>query len=119
MQAYAFVFTSIVLGAVGQVLMKLGAVKLHPAVFQTLPAKLSAMFTQPFIIAGLACYAISAVFWILGLERLPLSQAYPMVAAGYVIVFLLAVLFFKETVSLAKLGGLLMIVAGVVVLART
>lgn len=119
MQAYVFVLISIVLGAVGQVLMKLGATKLNPAESKTLVATLLKMFIQPFIIEGLICYALSAVFWIFGLQRLPLSQAYPMVAAGYVIVFILAVLLFKETISPAKIGGLLMIVLGVIVLAKS
>lgn len=119
MQAYVFVFSSILLGAVGQVLMKLGATKLNTAASASLMAKLLTMFTQPFIIEGLICYGLSAVCWIFGLTRLPLSSAYPMVAIGYVIVFILAVLLFKETVSLVKIGGLLMIVMGVIVLAKS
>ena len=53
MQAYLFVLISIVLGAVGQVLMKLGATKLNPADSKTLAATLLNMFMQPFIIEGL------------------------------------------------------------------
>ncbi|MBD0378920.1 EamA family transporter [Paenibacillus sedimenti] len=119
MQAYIFVFSSILLGAVGQVLMKLGATKLNMAAATSFFAKLLTMFTQPYIIAGLFCYGLSAVFWIFGLTRLQLSAAYPMVAAGYVIVFILAVFLFKETVSLVKIGGLLMIIMGVIVLAKS
>ncbi|OCT12052.1 hypothetical protein A8709_29810 [Paenibacillus pectinilyticus] len=119
MQAYIFVSSSIVLGAIGQVLMKLGATKLNTTASTTLFTKLLMMFTQPFIIEGLVCYGLSAIFWIFGLTRLPLSQAYPMVAIGYILVFILAVLIFKETVSLAKISGLMIIVVGVIVLAKS
>ncbi|MFC0213937.1 cation/cationic drug transporter [Paenibacillus chartarius] len=119
MQAYAFAFSSILLGAAGQVLMKLGTNKLGGEMMPSLVPMLRAMLTSPFIMAGLMCYGISAVLWIFTLSRLPLSQAYPLVAAGYVIVFVFSVFVLKETVTAAKLGAMLLIVAGVVVLAKS
>jgi multidrug transporter EmrE-like cation transporter len=118
MQAYVYVFSSIILGAVGQVLMKLGTTMLTEQEADTLVRKLLTLFLQPYVVGGLLCYGVSAVLWILALTRLQLSHAYPMVALGYVIVFILSVVLFKEAVTLHKLGGLILIVSGVLVLAR-
>ncbi|WP_159881725.1 DMT family transporter [Paenibacillus puerhi] len=118
MHAYLYVVMSVVLGAAGQVLMKLGTTKISVADAEGLLGKLIMMFTQPYILGGLACYGLSAVAWIFALSRLPLSQAYPMVAAGYVLVFVVSVLLFKEAVTLPKVGGMMLIVAGVIVLAK-
>lgn len=117
--SYLLVISSILLGAVGQVLMKLGTSKLGLMAEQPLLRKLMLIFSHPNILEGLLCYGLSAVFWIFGLSRLPLSQAYPMVAIGYVIVFILAVFLFKETVTVYKISGLLFIIIGVIFLAKT
>ena len=39
----------------------------------------------PFILAGLACYVVSVVVWVIGLSKVPVSIAYPMLSIGYVI----------------------------------
>lgn len=118
MQSYVYVFSSILLGAVGQVLMKLGTSRVSLIDAEGLIRKLLQLFLQPYIAGGLLCYGVSAVLWIFAISRMQLSQAYPMVALGYVIVFILSVMLFKEDVSVHKIGGLILIVSGVVVLAR-
>ncbi|MCP3776527.1 EamA family transporter [Paenibacillus sp. MZ04-78.2] len=118
MHAYFYVFSSVALGAVGQVLMKLGTNKVPLTSAEPLLRKLIMMFTQPYILGGLTCYALSAVLWIFALSRMQLSLAYPMVAAGYVIVFIISVLLFKEAITIQKVGGMMLIMAGVIVLAK-
>jgi multidrug transporter EmrE-like cation transporter len=41
--------------------------------------------TQWPIIGGLACYVLSVVVWIVGLSRVDVSIAYPMLSLGYVV----------------------------------
>ena len=41
--------------------------------------------TNPFILLGLLCYAISVVVWILVLSRVDVSFAYPMLSVGYIV----------------------------------
>ena len=40
---------------------------------------------EPHFIAGVACYVVSLIVWILGLSRVPVSVAYPLLSVGYVI----------------------------------
>ncbi|WP_153100427.1 SMR family transporter [Paraburkholderia hayleyella] len=75
--------------------------------------------TQWPVIGGLACYVISVVVWILGLSRVDVSIAYPMLSLGYVVNAFAAWYLFGEVLSLQRLIGIGIILLGVVVLARS
>ncbi|SAL62161.1 4-amino-4-deoxy-L-arabinose transferase [Caballeronia peredens] len=74
--------------------------------------------TQWPIIGGLACYVLSVVVWIVGLSRVDVSIAYPMLSLGYVVNAFAAWYLFGEVLSMQRLVGIGIILVGVVVLAR-
>ncbi len=74
--------------------------------------------TQWPIIGGLACYVISVGVWIVGLSRVDVSIAYPMLSLGYVVNAFLAWYLFGEVLTAQKLAGIAIILIGVVVLTR-
>ncbi|HZZ10448.1 MAG TPA: SMR family transporter [Paraburkholderia sp.] len=75
--------------------------------------------TQPPIIGGLVCYVVSLVVWIIGLSRVDVSIAYPMLSLGYVVNAFAAWYLFGEVLSMQKLIGIGVILIGVVIVART
>lgn len=75
--------------------------------------------TQAPIIGGLACYVISVGVWIVGLSRVDVSVAYPMLSLGYVVNAFAAWYLFGEALSLHRLAGIAIILVGVVILARS
>ena len=60
-----------------------GRVRVHAR--QLVPVGAGASPPSPFIAGGLACYVVSVVVWIMGLSRVPVSIAYPMLSIGYVV----------------------------------
>jgi multidrug transporter EmrE-like cation transporter len=74
--------------------------------------------TQWPIIGGLTCYVFSVVVWILGLSRVDVSVAYPMLSLGYVVNAFAAWYLFGEILSVQRLVGIGIILIGVAVLAR-
>ena len=72
----------------------------------------------PWAVAGILLYAISALFWLVVLSRTSLSVAYPMVAAGYVVVVLYSRFVFNENVRWVSWVGLAFIVVGVIITAQ-
>ncbi|CCD39217.1 Permease of the drug/metabolite transporter(DMT) superfamily [Candidatus Paraburkholderia kirkii UZHbot1] len=74
--------------------------------------------TQLPIIGGLTCYVLSVVVWIVGLSRVDVSIAYPMLSLGYVVNAFAAWYLFGEALSMQRLVGIGIILVGVVVLAR-
>lgn len=75
--------------------------------------------TEPHIVGGMCCYVLSLVVWIMGLSRVPVSVAYPMLSIGYVINALLAWWLFGESLNAQKIGGIGFIIIGVWLVARS
>ena len=61
---------------------------------------------QPYILTGMACYAVSLVVWIMALSRVPVSIAYPMLSIGYVINAFVAYFWFGEALAYRARAGL-------------
>jgi len=110
----AVLLLAIALGVMGQILLKLGVNKLgeRPAPLVVL----SSIFT-PLVFGGFVCYALSSLFYLLALSRLPLSYAYPMIALSYVAVVLVSWRVLGESLPPLRIAGLAVITAGVVLLA--
>ena len=68
---------------------------------------------------ALAAYGVSVAVWLVGLSRLPLSQAYPVLSIGYIVAALLAWTVLGETISLARWAGIGLIIAGVLLVSGT
>ena len=73
----------------------------------------------PAFYAGMACYAVSIVVWLVALSRLPVSVAYPLLSVGYVFNAVLAYGLFGESLTVQKLVGIGFIIVGVVIVARS
>lgn len=102
-------FSSVFLGAFGQVFLRMGAQDLGGLQARTL---LLNAIRRPQILIGLGLYAVSSILWLGVLSRMELSVAYPLGASGYILVVLLAALS-GETVPGLRWLGVLLIVAGV------
>lgn len=74
---------------------------------------------EPHILGGLACYVVSVVVWIMGLSRVEVSVAYPMLSVGYVVNAVAAWYLFGEAVSITRLTGIGIIIIGVYIVARS
>jgi len=120
---FVWVLSGVLLNAVAQLLLKAGATSTGPISVTTAPSMLlrvaSALAQHPAILAGLGCYAISVVAWIVALSRVEVSVAYPMLSIGYVVNALLAWWWFGEAVNAQRWLGIGVIVIGVVLVARS
>lgn len=74
---------------------------------------------NPYVLLGLACYAVSVVVWLIVLSRVNVSYAYPLLSVGYIVVTLAGKLFFSEEVGLSRWSGVLVICAGVYLITRS
>ena len=79
----------------------------------------SRMLLQPYFVCGAACYVVSLFVWILGLSRVPVSIAYPMLSIGYVINAIAAHYLLGESVTTARWMGIGFIILGVWLVARS
>lgn len=75
--------------------------------------------TEPRVIVGLFLFVLSAAMWLVVLSRVPLSIAYPFAGLTYVFVVTFSRFILKEHVPALRWFGLLMIVAGIILVGRT
>lgn len=115
------ILASIGLGAVAQVLMKLGmtAAPMRETLGTGAPVRIvAAVLTSPGVMGGLALYGIGTVLWLGVLSRVELSQAYPFVGLNFVLAAVLGYFVFADALSATRVAGIVLIVAGVVLVGR-
>jgi len=118
---FSLLVTGVLLNAGAQLLLKAGTNRIGEFAFSVdnvVPIGMRIASSPP-ILAGLACYVVSVVVWILALSRVPVSVAYPMLSIGYVVNALAAWWLFGESLTAQKLVGIGFIVVGVYLVARS
>lgn len=73
------------------------------------------LLLDPWILSALAAAFLAALCWIGAMTHLQLSQAYPFMALNFILVVVLAGVFFSEPITWPKLAGLALVVVGLVV----
>jgi drug/metabolite transporter (DMT)-like permease len=77
------------------------------------------LLAVPSLWYALTAYGVSVIVWIVGLSRVPVSQAYPLLSLGYVLNIGLAWWLFDEVPNVQRVLGVGVIIAGVVLVARS
>jgi small multidrug resistance pump len=105
--SYLSLAAAILFGIAGQITLKWGSVG---------AATLAQQFVNPLTIVGIAIYFLAAMFYIIALNKIPVSVAFPSVAASYAIVAVLAHLLWNEPFGWPQLGGIALIGGGIVLI---
>jgi multidrug transporter EmrE-like cation transporter len=121
LSTFGFILTGICLNALAQLLLKagtnaVGAIHLTADTWLATGIKLA---TQLPIIGGLTCYVVSVMVWIIGLSRVDVTIAYPLLSLGYVINAIGAWYFLGEAVSAERVLAIGIIIVGVILLTRS
>ena len=97
-----------VIGSFGAVFLKFGAINLELTIM--------GMARNWRLMAGIALYLLSSVFFMAGIKNGELTILYPMVSLGYIWTMIWSRIVFKEPITQFKVMGLAMIIAGIAVL---
>jgi len=77
------------------------------------------LLVVPSLWYALVAYGLSVIVWLVGLSRVPVSQAYPLLSLGYIINIGLAWWLLGEVPNVQRVAGIGVIVLGVVLVARS
>lgn len=77
------------------------------------------LLVDPWVISVFATALLASVTWALALTKFELSFAYPFMALSFVLVLGFGTAFLSESLTAAKVVGVLLIVAGLIVGSRT
>ena len=119
--SFMLVLAGVMLNAAAQLLLKAGTNGIGAFAFTAdnlIPVGIKAA-SNPFIVSGLGCYAVSVVVWIMALSRVEVSLAYPMLSIGYVVNAVAAWYLFGEALSAQRMIGIGTIIVGVFLVARS
>ena len=118
--AFGYLFAAVLMNTAAQLLLKAGtnAVGVLSLSRDEFGATLVRIVTQPHFFAGVTIYVVSLVVWIVGLSRVPVSIAFPLLSLGYVLNAAAAWWLFGETLSASRWLGIGFIVLGVWLVAR-
>lgn len=121
-QVLIFVLISVTLSSSAQLAMKFGMSR--PAIQAALAgndtgATIWAVATSLGVIGGLTLYGLSMLFWLWILSKIDVSQAYPFVSLGFLVIMIFAHLFLGESLGAQRVVGTLFVLAGVFLVANT
>lgn len=117
---YFFIVATVAFTVYGQIILKIRIGKFGslPAGFLDRATFLLNLFTDPFILSGLAAAFLASLTWMAAMTKFPISHAYPFMSLSFVFVLLLSGLLLREPISIPKVLGVVLIVIGTAVAAR-
>ena len=74
---------------------------------------------NPFVLLGIFAYIVSVGVWLLVLSRVEVSFAYPLLSVGYIVNAVAGYYLFQENLSISRITGILIIIAGVYLVTRS
>lgn len=104
---YLSLVCAVLFGIAGQIALKSGAVA---------APSLAAQFLNPLTIVGFGIYVLAALCYIVALNKIPVSVAFPSVAASYAIVAVIAHLLWNEPLGWPQFGGIALIGGGILLI---
>jgi multidrug transporter EmrE-like cation transporter len=115
------IMLGVLLNAGAQLLLKEGMRRVGYFEFawaNTIPVGMQ-VASNPFVLLGIFAYVVSVGVWLLVLSRVEVSFAYPMLSVGYIVNAVAGYYLFQENLSLSRITGILIIVAGVYLVTRS
>jgi small multidrug resistance pump len=105
--SYLSLAGAVLLGIIGQMVLKAATIGAPSLMTQLL---------SPLTLGGLVIYAAAAIAYVVALNKIPVSIAFPSVAASYAVVAVLAHFLWDEPLGWPQLAGIALIAGGVLLI---
>ena len=117
---FVYVLGSILFTVYGQIVVKWQVAKAGalPASFSDRIPFMLGLILNPWIISGIVGGFFALLCWLAAMTKFELSYAYPFMSLAFVFVLVLSAVFFHEPLTVAKILGVLLIIAGIIVGSR-
>jgi len=115
-----FVYLTVVLTVFSQLIVK-WRVSRAGALPADWPHRLTFLFgllCDPWILSGVISTFLAGLCWMLAMTKVELSYAYPFIGLVFVLILISSSLLFHEAVTTAKVIGVLLVIAGILVASR-
>jgi drug/metabolite transporter (DMT)-like permease len=122
MSPKTLVWLSVVLSAVAQVFLKHGLNRIarrNRGPRLTRLCLLVGVLGEVWVWLWGLSFVVATAMWLLGVQRLDLSYAFPLLSVGYILVNFLSMLVFRERVDAMRWVAVVIISVGVMLIARS
>jgi drug/metabolite transporter (DMT)-like permease len=102
---------------VGQLCFKIGADRLPAHNGPETAGFLRGLFSDVWLLGGIAAYIGQLVLWVLILSMLPLSVAFPVGSLTFLVLALACRIFLSERLDAGQFAGVVLVMAGVAIVA--
>jgi drug/metabolite transporter (DMT)-like permease len=75
-------------------------------------------FLNPWIVSGFAAALLASLAWMAAMTRFDLNYAYPFMSLAFLLVMAFSVMFLGEALTVNRVAGTLLVIAGLFVLTR-
>lgn len=118
---HAFIALTLFLTLYGQLVLKwqMGMAGPLPAGGAEKLLFLLRQLLNPWILTGYCSALLASLAWMAAMTRFELGYAYPFMSLAFILVMAIGVLFLGESLNLGKVLGTLLVVAGLVIVARS
>lgn len=118
---YFYIFGTIFFTVYGQIVLKwrINGVGSLPEGLNEKIFFLIKLLFDPWIFSGFFAAFIASFFWMAAMTKFDISYAYPFMSSAFVLVFMMSVILFGESVTWQKSIGLILIVTGIIVTSRS
>lgn len=118
---HLLVLLTVVLTVYGQLVLKwqmsLAGPAPEPAVSKLL--FLARLLLLPWVLSGFVAAFLASFAWMGAMTRLPLSYAYPYTSLSFVLVMIFGAMVLGESFTVGKVFGTLLVIGGLIVIARS
>lgn len=117
---FAYVLGTVLFTVYGQIVVKWQVAKAGalPATLSEKVPFLFGLILNPWIMSGILAGFFALVCWLAAMTKFELSYAYPFMSLAFVFVLILSAVLFHEPLTVAKILGVLLIIAGIIVGSR-
>jgi multidrug transporter EmrE-like cation transporter len=117
---HVYIFLTLMFTVFGQLVLKWQMSKVGP--MPGAPTEkigfLLHQFLQPWVLGAFVCAFFASLAWMAAMTRFELNYAYPFMSLAFVVVMLFSVVFLGEALNLRRVVGTVLVIGGLVVIAR-
>ena len=117
---HVFIFGTIILTVYSQLIMRWQVTEagVPPSDMVAKLVYIVNLLLNPWVLSGILATFLAGVSWMLTMTKFEISYAYPFVSLNYLLVLAAGFMLFNETISTAKILGSVLVILGIVVIAK-
>lgn len=117
---FLYILATVLFTVYGQLVVKwqVAQAGAYPLVTSEQLIFLLKLLLNPWIMSGVAAGFLALLCWMAAMTKFELSYAYPFMSLSFLLVLILSAILFHEQLTVSKIVGVVLVVAGIIIGSR-